>query len=52
MIRALHELFSEAIEAVWHGIIYGIVAATALTVVFFTLKGLTGWASMLKAVVQ
>jgi len=52
MIRALHDLFSEVIEAVWHGIIYGIVAATALTVVFFTLKGLSGWAAMLKGLVQ
>jgi len=52
MMRALHDLFSEAVEAVWTGILYGIVAATALTVVFFTLKGLSGWAAMLKGVVQ
>lgn len=52
MISALHNLFSEATEALWTGILYGISITAALTVVYFALRAMGGWAAMLKAVVQ
>ena len=52
MNEALHDLFSDAIESLWTGILWGISVSAALVVVYFALRGLTGWAAMLKAVVQ
>jgi len=52
MIRALHELFSEFWDSLWIGIMFGVRISVAAVVVYWCLKGMTGWASMLKAVVQ
>ena len=52
MKDALHDLFSDVLESLWTGILWGISISAALVVVYFALRGLTGWASMLKAVVQ
>lgn len=52
MRRALHELFSEVTEALWTGVLYGISITAALTVVYFALRAMGGWAAMLKAVAQ
>jgi hypothetical protein len=38
MIQALHELFSEFLEAIWTGAKYGVAISVALTVAFLTLK--------------
>jgi hypothetical protein len=38
MREALHDIFSELLEAIWTGARFGIAASVAVTVVFLTLK--------------
>jgi len=41
MREALHALFSEALESIWAGILYGISISVGLIVVFVTLRYVT-----------
>ena len=52
MIREAYILFCDMLDSIWIGIMYGVRIAVAAVIVFWMLKGLTGWAAMLKAVVQ
>jgi hypothetical protein len=38
MRQALHDLFSELLDAIWRGVTYGTTAAIALLIAFGTLK--------------
>lgn len=40
MREALHNLFSEALEAIWAGVLYGISISVGLVVVFQVVKWL------------
>jgi len=38
MRQALHDLFSELLDAIWRGVTYGVTAAIMLLIAFGTLK--------------
>lgn len=46
MREALHHLFSEALEAVWAGMLYGISISVGLVVVFNVVKWLLSFHKM------
>ena len=52
MKEEIYMMFSEFLDSIWTGAIWGVRISVAICVVYWSIKGLTGWASMLKAAVQ